>query len=232
MRRFGLIGGTSWHSTVNYYAGLNQRFNDHFGDNTNPPLVIYNMNQAEVHQLQKEDNWDAIAKLNQEALEALRSGGVEGVALCANTPHKIYDTLADNTNIPIIHIADATADMLLQDGCAHPLLIGTKFTMSGTFITRRLADRGVKVEVPSSEQQLELHRIIFDELVYGNILQQSQQYVTNLFEEFNSAYGVDSIILGCTEFGILMDGVEVIGPKVDTVEAHIEAIARFILKDP
>lgn len=231
MRRFGLIGGTSWHSTVSYYSGLNQRFNDRFHNNTNPPLVIYNMNQALVHQHQEENNWERIAELNIEAAKSLVSSGVEGVALCANTPHKVYDALQASINVPVLHIADATADAILARGLEHPLLIGTRFTMSESFIADRLSQKGLQVEVPDTAQQSDLHRIIFDELVYGRMDQDSQRYVVSLFNEFSANTGVDNLILGCTEFGLLMKGVQVEGVKIDSVTAHIEAISKFILKD-
>lgn len=109
MRTLGLIGGTSWHSTAEYYRNINQMVNDHFGDNTNPPLLLFNLNQALVHRYQMEGNWHKIADLLIDAGQRLQKAGAESVMFCANTPHKVFEQVEVKLSVPIIHIADATA---------------------------------------------------------------------------------------------------------------------------
>jgi len=140
MRKLGLIGGTSWHSTVEYYATINRFINDRHGDNTNPPLRIISLNQKQIHDLQRSDDWDAIADIFIRAALELQGVGVEGIALCANTPHKVFDQLHTSLSIPILHIADAIGATLEKDGLDTVGLIGTRFTMSQDFIKGRLLD--------------------------------------------------------------------------------------------
>ncbi|WP_103191659.1 aspartate/glutamate racemase family protein [Formosa algae] len=109
MNTLGLIGGTSWHSTLDYYSTINQAVNDHFGNNTNPPLLVYTLNQAEVHRFQREDKWDSIANMLTTAAISLNKAGAQSVMFCANTPHKVYNAVQDQLDFPVIHIADVTA---------------------------------------------------------------------------------------------------------------------------
>ena len=142
MKTLGLIGGTSWHSTVEYYSNINQAVNDHFGDNTNPPLIVFNLNQSLVHRYQVEDNWDGVADLLIDAAERLQKAGAEAVMFCANTPHKMFDIVNEKVDVPILHIADATANAITRKGLKSVCFIGTKFSMEEAFVTDRIAQHG------------------------------------------------------------------------------------------
>jgi aspartate racemase len=169
MKVLGLVGGTSWHSTVEYYRYINQEVNDLYGINTNPPLVLYNLNQNEIYALQLSGRWDQITDILSEAAMKLRAAGAQAVMFCANTPHKVYADVSRRTGIPILHIADATGRAIQQAGLTKVGLIGTKYTMEDGFMQRWLREHyQVEVVVPTSAPvRTELHRIIQKELGMG-----------------------------------------------------------------
>lgn len=231
MRTLGLIGGTSWHSTIEYYRYINQEVNDHFGDNTNPPLLVYTLNQSLIHQYQIESNWDGVAGLLIEAAESLERAGVEMLMFCANTPHKVYDIVKQKINTPILHIADATAEAIKSKGLQTVCFIGTKYSMTDRFITQRIADNGIEVMNPNNEQDIsELHRIIQKELTYGNIITTSKDYVLNVIQSFVYK-GANGVVLGCTEFPLMIKPSDLQIPVFNTTEIHAKAGVKFILQD-
>lgn len=229
MRRLGLIGGTSWHSTTEYYRDINQAVNDHFGDNTNPPLLLYNMNQSLIHRHQVADQWDKVADLIIEAGHRLEAGGAESIILCANTPHKVFKTVAQNLNVPIIHIADATAAAIKAQGLKKVCFLGTKFSMEEEFITGRIAQNNIDVLVPDSHSAIEeLHRIIQKELTFGKIIPSSKQYVLDAIKAMTDR-GAEGVILGCTEFPLMIKSNDLTIPIFNTTEIHSRAAVDFIL---
>ncbi|WP_405562271.1 aspartate/glutamate racemase family protein [Polaribacter sp. Asnod6-C07] len=231
MNKLGLIGGTSWHSTIEYYAAINQSINDYYGNNTNPPLLVYTINQAEVHRLQKINKWDAIAEMLKEAALGLQKGGAKSVMFCANTPHKVFDIVQKQLDLPIIHIGDATATAIKNKGVNRVGFLGTIYTMEGDFITKRIADNNVEVFVPEEKEILtELQRIIEEELTYGIIKPASKTYVLNVIQELVNR-GSEGIVLGCTEFPLMIfdDDLEI--PIFNTTKIHSEAAVNYILKE-
>lgn len=177
MRKFGLIGGTSWRSTIEYYATINGMINDRYGDNTNPPLRIVSLDQKEIHDLQRADDWDAIADIFVSAALELQSAGVDGIALCANTPHKVFNELSNSLSIPVLHIADAIGTALKEDGLHMTALLGTRFTMSQDFIKGRLLDRyETRVVVPTVSDQDKIQRLIYDELSVGAFKSDTREF--------------------------------------------------------
>lgn len=231
MKKLGLIGGTSWHSTIEYYRYINESINNHFGDNTNPPLMIYTMNQAQVHKYQLENNWAGIADMLVEGAQRLQDAGMEKVMFCANTPHKVYEQVQQRLDCPILHIADATADYINTKGIKKVGFLGTKYTMTEDFITKRIMGKGIAVITPEHPEVVEeLHRIIIEELTYGKILPKSKEYVLDVIQSF-VAEGVEGVILGCTEFPLMIDEADLQIPIFNTTIIHAEAGVSFILKD-
>ncbi|MDW3192799.1 MAG: amino acid racemase [Cytophagales bacterium] len=229
MRTLGLIGGTSWHSTIHYYQNINQSINEHFGNNSNPPLILFNLNHAVIHQHQKENHWDKIAELVIDAGERLQKAGAEALLLCANTTHKVYESVSKTMAIPILHIADATANAIQQQGLRKVCFIGTKFTMMEDFVTNRISKHDIEVITPVGSEKLEeLHRIIHQELVLGNIISSSKDFVLNCIQEMVDQ-GAEGVILGCTEFPILIQATDLNIPIFDTVKVHTKAAFDFIL---
>ncbi|WP_372755853.1 aspartate/glutamate racemase family protein [Labilibaculum sp.] len=231
MRKLGLIGGTSWHSTIEYYRYINESVNAHFGDNTNPPLLVYTLNQSLVHRFQVESNWDGIAELLIETARSLEKAGAESVMFCANTPHKVYTTVEAEINIPIIHIADATSEAIKSKKVNKVCFLGTKYSMLEDFITQRIENQNIEVLVPQTNQIIEeLHRIIQKELTYGTILPESKKYVISVIQNLVDS-GAEGVVLGCTEFPLMIKEADLEIPIFNTTEIHAKAGVNFILKD-
>ena len=229
MNILGLIGGTSWHSTIDYYRSINEAVNEHYGNNTNPPLMVYTINQAQVHKYQVEDNWDGIADMLTGAAKRLEKGGAEKVMFCANTPHKVYAQVEANIDVPIIHIADATAERINKSGLKKVCFLGTKYTMTEDFITMRITDKGIEVMAPTDPKVVEeLHRIIIEELTYGKIVPESKKYVLGVIQYFVEQ-GVEGVILGCTEFPLMIFDKDLSIPIFNTTEIHAQAGVEFVL---
>ncbi len=231
MRTLGLIGGTSWHSTIDYYRYINQKVNDHFGDNTNPPLMVYTLNQSLIHRFQKESDWGEIAELLIEAARKLEKAGADMVMFCANTPHKVYDIVESKIDIPILHIADATAKAIKLAKLKKVCFLGTKYSMTENFVTKRISNNDIEVLKPKEENIIdELHRIIQEELTYGKIIPQSKDYVISIIHSFVDD-GAEAVILGCTEFPLMIKENDLQIPIFNTTEIHAEAGVDFILSD-
>ena len=230
MKELGLIGGTSWRSTAEYYRYINQEVNDLYGSNTNPPLVLYNLNQNEIHALQLSGRWEQITDILSEAAMKLRAAGAQAVMFCANTPHKVYANVSRRTGIPILHIADATGLAIQRAGLTKVGLIGTKYTMEDGFMQQWLREHyQVEVVVPTSAaMRTELHRIIQKELGMGIFKPETKRYVLDQIEELRKR-GAQGIILGSTEIPLIIDQADVRVPVFDTTRLHSLMAVDFIL---
>ncbi len=230
MKVLGLVGGTSWHSTLEYYRYINQEVNDLYGSNTNPPLVLYNLNQSEIHALQLSGRWDQIADILSQAAMKLRAAGAQAVMFCANTPHKVYAEVSRRTGIPILHIGDATGLAIHQAGLSKVGLIGTKYTMEDGFLRQWLLEHyQVEVVVPASAAvRTELHRIIQKELGMGIFKPQTKRYLLEQIEELRKR-GAQGVILGSTEIPLIIDQSDVGIPVFDTTRLHSLMAVEFIL---
>ncbi|WP_372752940.1 aspartate/glutamate racemase family protein [Mariniflexile sp.] len=229
MNTLGLIGGTSWHSTLDYYSTINQSVNDYFGNNTNPPLLVYTLNQAEVHRFQIENKWDSIANMLTNAALSLNKAGAQAVMFCANTPHKVYNSVQQNLRFPIIHIADVTAQAIHEKGLKKVCFIGTKYSMEEDFITKRIEENNLEVLVPEDKDVInELHRIIIEELTYGKIEAESKTYVLTVLNDLINK-GAEGVILGCTEFPLMIFEEDLEVPIFDTTKIHSMSAVDYIL---
>ena len=229
MNKLGLIGGTSWHSTIEYYASINQEINDYYGNNTNPPLLVYTMNQAEIHRLQKEDKWDSIAVMLTDGALSLKRAGATSVMFCANTPHKVFDVVQSQVDVPIIHIGDATAKEIHKKEVKSVGFLGTIYTMEADFITKRIEDNGIEVFEPEQKEVLiELQRIIEEELTYGVIKPTSKTYVLSVIKDLVNK-GAEGIVLGCTEFPLMIFDKDLDIPTFNTTKIHSMAAVDYIL---
>ena len=232
MKPLGLIGGTSWHSTIEYYRNINQLVNEYFGDNTNPPLIVYTLNQSLIHQFQRESNWNGIAKILISAAKNLEKAGADMVMFCANTPHKVYDIVEKEINTPILHIADATTKEIKSKNMKKVCFLGTKYSMMESFITNRISNNGVEVLTPNKEEEInELHRIIQEELTYGKIITQSKEYVINVIQSFTEK-GAEGVVLGCTEFPLMINDTDLQIPIFNTTKIHAKAVSYTHLTLP
>lgn len=218
----------SWVSTAMYYEAINKGIAKRLGGLASAPLLIESLNFAEVAQLQSAGDWDALGELVIAAAKRLEAAGAEGLILCSNTAHKMYDWIDGEIRIPMIHIGDVTAAKLVQDGVQRAGLIGTRFTMNESFYRERLEANGIKVALPEPALMAEIDRIIFDELARGHVSRVSQRTlktcIFNLAQARNQA-----VILGCTELVMLTDpGANVI-PVYDTTALHAKAAVEWIV---
>jgi aspartate racemase len=230
MKTLGVIGGTSWRSTVEYYRYINQAVNDYYGTNTNPPVIIYNLNQREIHDLQVQGRWDVVADIYSDAALKLQSIGAQAVLFAANTPYKVYGEVSRRTRVPILHIADATGIAIRQAKLKKVGLIGTKYTMEDGYIQQWLHGYyHVDVVVPTSQiVRDELQRTIQKELGLGVFTPETKQYVLDQIEALRQR-GAEGIVLGCTEFPLIVGPSDVRIPVFDTTLLHSQMAVDFIL---
>ena len=231
MKPIGLIGGISWHATVHYYSYINQAVNEHFGDNTNPPILIYNVNQSQMHQYQKDGNWAAISELILEAGRKLHNAGADMVFICSNTTHKVYNEVQHQLRVPLLHMGDAVAEKIIQLGMTKVGFIGTIFGMNDPFLTDRIRSFGIEVILPETQETKEaLHRIIHEELTYKKIFPESKQYIKDIIYDLKDK-GAQAIILGCTEYSLILNNSDTEITLLDTISIHAQKAVDFILEE-
>ncbi|WP_193214574.1 aspartate/glutamate racemase family protein [Luteolibacter marinus] len=229
LRKFGLIGGTSWRSTMAYYSAINEAINRHYGDNTNPRINLASLDQKGIHSAQLAGRWEEVLERIGSAAIELQHTGVEGIALCANTPHKIYDLLQSDLRVPVLHIGDAIARECERQGWTHVGLLGTRFTMEDDFLRGRLKERyGIRTRVPNVRVRRAIHRCLLEKLSMGIFDEVSRRLLLDQIDGF-SRIGVQAVILGCTEFPLLLAGSDSPLPQVDSLACHCDQIVEFIL---
>jgi aspartate racemase len=228
MRKLGLIGGLSWVSTAMYYEQINKGVARQLGGLSSAPLLLESLDFAPVAELQAAGEWDTLGALISESARRLQDGGAEGLLLCSNTMHKVYDAAAAAVSVPILHIGDVTADKLTADGVKRAGLIGTRFTMNEAFYRDRLEAKGIAVTIPDLATAQEIDRIIFDELAKGTVLRQSERRLKTCLTEMGKARQ-QAVILGCTELVMLVDPGANVLPVYDTTALHAKAAVDWIL---
>lgn len=228
MKKLGLIGGTSWRSTAEYYARINKSVNRKFGDNTNPSLRIASLNQKRIHDLQRTNDWNAIAEIIIEAALELQKINVEAVSLCAISPHKMFRGIQASLDIPILHIADALGDKIKQCGYDKVGLVGTRFTMEDPFLKARLRDRyQVETLIPSSKEIDEIQARIYDDISMGFFEETTKNFFLQVIESLEEK-DAPAVILGCTELPLLLQDLSPSIPLVDSLQCHCEAIVNYM----
>ena len=221
MRIIGLIGGVSWHSTVDYYRYINEAAAERLGGAHSAKLVLYSLDLGEIKELHAQGRERDVEQILVSAARALEAAGAELGLICANTLHRYYDTVTAAVNIPFIHIADATAEAARAAGATRVGLLGTRMTMEEPFYRERLALHGIDVLVPPPGERAELDRIIFEELVRGRFTGEARERVAAIARGL-IARGAEGIVLGCTELPILLRGVDLGVPVFDTTRLHAE----------
>lgn len=229
MKTIGLIGGMSWESTANYYQIINREVKARLGGLHSGKVCLYSVDFAEIETLQHQGRWGDTAKILSQAAKSVEAGGADFILICTNTMHKVADQIQQAVDVPLVHIADATAEKLVADGIKKVGLLGTRFTMEQDFYKQRLIDKfGVEVVVPSVDDQTIVHEVIYNELCRGEVREDSrQQYlaiIDNLVEE-----GAEAVILGCTEIAMLVEPQHTGVKLYDTTEIHAKAAVEFAL---
>jgi aspartate racemase len=229
MKTIGLIGGMSWESSIEYYCIINETTKAKLGGLHSAKSVMYSVDFAEVESLQHQGRWDEAAKMLIDAAKNLENGGAEFVVLCTNTMHKVAEDIQANVKIPLLHIADATAQQVKASGIQKIGLLGTRFTMEEDFYKGRLSQKyGLKVSVPDAQEREIIHRVIYDELVVGNIKQSSKAQYIDIIEQM-IGQGAECVILGCTEIGLLVHQEDSRVPLFDTTKIHAQAAVEYAL---
>ncbi|MBC3767056.1 aspartate/glutamate racemase family protein [Neptunicella marina] len=230
MKTIGLIGGMSWESSLHYYRLINQQVKQQLGGLHSARVILNSLDFAPIEQLQREQNWDAMALILVDMAESLQKAGADCVLICTNTMHKVAVQVADAVSIPLLHIADVTANAIKQQGLQSIALLGTAYTMEQDFIKQRLASVGLKVVIPDETQRKLVHKVIYEELCQGEIKTESRKAYVDIIESLQQQ-GAQGVILGCTEIGLLIEPQHVSMPLFDTTAIHAQAAVNFALVD-
>ena len=220
----------SWVSTAMYYEQINRGVSRRIGGLTSAPLLIESFDFDVIARLQSEDNWDALAAELIDSARRLEQAGAEGLVLCSNSMHKVYDQIAAEVDLPMLHIAEVTAARLIRDGVRRAGLIGNRFTMSDSFYRDRIEAHGIEVTTPDPALMKEIDRIIYEELGRGIVSRVSQRTMKTCLTLLSQARN-QGVILGCTELVLLVDPVANVLPVYDTTALHSQAAVDWILED-
>ena len=231
MRKLGLIGGMSWVSTAMYYEQINKGVVRRRGAGSSAPLLLESLDFERYHGMQVAGDWDGVAEMLVDSAIRLEKAGAEGLILCSNTAHKFYDRIAATIGIPMIHIGDVTGARMAKDGVKRASLIGTRFTMSEPYLRERIEAHGITVTMPDAATAKEVDRIIFDELVKGQVSRTSQRTLKTCLTVMGQARQ-QAVIFGCTELVLLVDSGANVIPVYDTTALHAQAAVEWILADP
>lgn len=230
MKTIGLIGGMSWESSIEYYRILNETVKDRLGGLHSARCVMFSVDFAEIETLQSEGRWEQATQIMIEAARHVEAGGAGFLVICTNTMHKMADAVEAAIHIPLLHIASATARAVNSQGFSKVALLGTRFTMEEDFYRLRLAERhGLEVLIPETEDREIIHRVIYDELVLGEIRQESREKYKRIIDKLITV-GAQGIILGCTEIGLLVKKDDSKVPLFDTTTIHAVAAVEFALE--
>jgi len=228
LKTLGLIGGMSWESTQTYYRLINQKVRDELGGLHSAKIVLYSVDFAEIEALQHKGDWQATAEILGSVGRSVESAGADVLVLCTNTMHKVASEIEQAVSIPLLHIADATANVLEQDGITCVGLLGTRFTMEQTFYIGRLEQRGIQVVVPDESQRERIHSVIYDELCRGVVNPDSKTDYLDVIASLTER-GAQGVILGCTEIGLLVQVADTEVRLYDTTEIHAEQAVQLAL---
>ena len=219
MKTIGLLGGMSWESTQTYYRLINEGVKSRLGGLHSAKLVLYSVDFADIEALQHQGDWPATARILSGAALSLENAGADFLMIGTNTMHKVAPEIEEAINIPLLHIADATAKVLTQDNIQRVGLLGTRFTMEQAFYRERLEAAGIEVVTPDAPQRAEVHRVIYEELCQGEIQAASRETYLAVINSL-AEQGAQAVILGCTEIGLLIKQTDTPVPLYDTTAIH------------
>jgi aspartate racemase len=228
MKTIGLVGGTSWVSSVDYYKLLNERIHQHLGGLNYAQCILYSLNFAEFKKLTDKQDWAAVLTMVTEVSRNLAFSGAECILLCANTMHVIADDLRKTIDIPVLHIAEATAEAITQRSLKKIGLLGTKFTMEMDFFKKKLSDRSIETVIPSDADREFIHATIYDELGKGIFQESTKRRYLGIIDTLASN-GAEGIVMGCTEIPLLIKQSDSSLPLFDTVSIHVDSGVKFAL---
>lgn len=230
MKTIGLIGGMSWESTVPYYQIINEEVKERLGGLHSAKIILYSVEFDEIEKCQSSGDWDKSAKILGNAAKGLEAAGADFILICTNTMHKVAPQIASMIHVPVIHIADATADELEKCHIRKIGLLGTKYTMTQDFYRQRLIDRGFHVMIPEDEEIEAINDVIFHELCVGEIRADSRKKFQRVIDKLREK-GAEGVILGCTEIGLLIHQADSSLPIFDTTQIHAKRAVEMALAE-
>jgi len=230
VKTIGMIAGMSWESSSEYYRIVNTTMREALGGLHSAKCIMYSVDFAEIEALQTQGRWEDAARMMIDAARRVASGGADFIIICTNTMHKLADDVQREVQLPLLHIADATAAKIKAANIQTVALLGTRFTMEEDFYKGRLLrDYGLNVLIPDSEDRQRIHDVIFDELCVGRIERDSKQHYLDIMTRLQDR-GAEGIILGCTEIGLLVQQADTSIPLFDTARIHAEAAVAYALE--
>ena len=230
MKTIGLIGGMSWESSLEYYRIINEKVKKELGGLHSAKSILYSVDFENIKVLQHEGKWDELTNIMIDAAKSLEKAGANMVVICTNTMHKMANEVQDNINLPLIHIADATAQSIKKQNLKKIGLLGTKFTMEQEFYKGRLSEKhDLDVVIPNDKDRELVHKIIYNELCLGNIKDASKKEYIRIIDNLVQN-GAEGIILGCTEIPLLIKQEDVSVPIFDTTTIHAESAVLEAIK--
>ncbi len=230
MKTIGLVGGLSWHSTLDYYRIINEQINIKSGDDEAAKIILYSVNYGEIKTLTQDGSWDKIIDIICNAAKKIEDAGGDCILIGANTMHKIADEVQSTINIPLIHIAEATAKEIKKKDISAVALLGTKYTMQLNFYRDKLAEYEIETIIPGEEDVQMVNDSIYNELGKGLIFPKTKQNYLELIDKL-IAQGAEGIILGCTEIPLLIKQQDCTVPVFDTTLIHAMAAVEFAMEE-
>lgn len=229
MKTIGMIGGMSWESTVTYYQIVNRLVKEKLGGLHSARCILYSVDFQEIEECQAAGEWERSGRILSEAAAALKRAGADFIVICTNTMHKVVPQISESVDIPILHIAEATADRLQAQGIRKVALLGTKYTMEQEFYKSRLTDRGIQVLIPEEKDRNRINQVIYQELCLGEIREESKKNFLAVIDQMKEK-GAQGVILGCTEIGLLVKQEDTEMPLFDTAQIHGEQAALHAIE--
>lgn len=230
MRTIGMIGGMSWESTMTYYRLVNEEVKRRLGGLHSAKVILHSVEFDEIEKCQASGNWEKSGEILGAAARGLEAAGADFILICTNTMHKVAPQVASMVQIPIVHIADATADELEKYRIRKVGLLGTKYTMTQDFYKQKLIDRGIEVYIPGAVDIEAVNTVIFQELCVGRIRAESRVKFQRIIDGLRKQ-GAEGVILGCTEIGLLIGREDSSLPVFDTTEIHARRAVELALMD-
>ena len=229
LKTIGLIGGMSWESTVTYYKIINEVIKEKLGGLHSAKCVLYSVDFQEIEECQANGNWEKSGEILGEAAYNLEKAGADFIVICTNTMHKVVNQIKEKISIPILHIAEMTAEKILEKGLKNIALLGTKYTMEQDFYKSKLIEKGINVIIPDKNDVEIINKVIYDELCLGIINSNSKKKFLEIVDKLRNK-GAEGIILGCTEIGLLIKNEDTDVPLFDTAIIHAEQAAMYSIK--
>ena len=229
LKIIGLIGGMSWESTATYYKIINETVKEKLGGLHSAKCILYSVDFQEIEECQANGNWEKSGEILGEAAYNLEKAGADFIVICTNTMHKVVNQIKEKISIPILHIAEMTAEKILEKRLKNIALLGTKYTMEQDFYKSKLIEKGINVIIPDKNDIEIINEVIYDELCLGTINSDSKKKFLEIVDKLRSK-GAEGIILGCTEIGLLIKNEDTDVPLFDTAIIHAEQAAIYSIK--